>query len=76
MLEFMTACGIDYKSIPQFTTASFYSSHEALLLNYEQAFVKNNSENNISAIMKFKNGVLGSYNSFWSSPMVKTKKSI
>jgi predicted dehydrogenase len=29
---------------------------------------KNNSENNISAIMKFKNGVLGSYNSFWSSP--------
>ena len=46
MLEFMTACGIDYKSIPQFTTASFYTSHEALLLNYEQAFVKNNSENN------------------------------
>jgi len=29
---------------------------------------KNYSENNISAIMKFKNGVLGSYNSFWSSP--------
>jgi 3-deoxy-7-phosphoheptulonate synthase len=46
MLEFMTACGIDYKSIPQFTTASFFTSHEALLLNYEQAFVKHNSENN------------------------------
>lgn len=45
MLSFMNACGIDYKSIPQFTTASFYTSHEALLLNYEQAFVKQNSDN-------------------------------
>jgi 3-deoxy-7-phosphoheptulonate synthase len=45
MLEFMSACGIDYKSIPQFTTANFYTSHEALLLNYEQAFIQQNSDN-------------------------------
>jgi len=45
-LNFMTACGIDYKSLPQFTTASFYTSHEALLLNYEEAFVKQDSQNN------------------------------
>jgi len=45
VLDFMNACGINYKNIPQFTTASFYTSHEALLLNYEQAFVKQNSDN-------------------------------
>jgi len=40
ILSFMKSCGIDYKSMPQFTTASFYTSHEALLLNYEQAFTR------------------------------------
>jgi 3-deoxy-7-phosphoheptulonate synthase len=40
ILSFMQSCGIDYKSMPQFTTASFYTSHEALLLNYEQAFTR------------------------------------
>ncbi len=42
-LTFIKACGLDTASIPQFTTASFFTSHEALLLNYEQAFVKQNS---------------------------------
>jgi 3-deoxy-7-phosphoheptulonate synthase len=40
ILSFMKSCGIDYRSMPQFTTASFYTSHEALLLNYEQAFTR------------------------------------
>ena len=40
ILSFMKSCGIDYKSMPQFTTASFYTSHEALLLNYEEAFTR------------------------------------
>jgi 3-deoxy-7-phosphoheptulonate synthase len=39
-LGFIEACGIDTALVPQFTTASFYTSHEALLLNYEQAFTK------------------------------------
>ncbi len=39
-LEFIKACGIDSALIPQFTTASFYTSHEALLLNYEESFVR------------------------------------
>lgn len=37
-LDFMRTCGLDSKSIPQLTTASFFTSHEALLLNYEEAF--------------------------------------
>lgn len=44
ILAFMKSCGIDYKSMPQFTTASFYTSHEALLLNYEQAFTRFSKE--------------------------------
>ncbi len=39
ILNFMKACGLDTKVVPQLTTASFFTSHEALLLNYEQAFV-------------------------------------
>jgi 3-deoxy-7-phosphoheptulonate synthase len=46
VLNFMSACGIDYKSLPQFTTANFYTSHEALLLNYEEAFVREDTQNN------------------------------
>lgn len=38
ILKFMKACGLDSKAIPQLTTASFFTSHEALLLNYEEAF--------------------------------------
>jgi 3-deoxy-7-phosphoheptulonate synthase len=38
-LGFVEACGIN-KSSTEFSTANFYTSHEALILNYEQAFVK------------------------------------
>ncbi|SDU09786.1 3-deoxy-D-arabinoheptulosonate-7-phosphate synthase [Pseudomonas pohangensis] len=40
-LAFMRACGLD--SAPQLREASFFTAHEALLLNYEQAFVRQDS---------------------------------
>ncbi len=45
ILNFMRACGLDSKTIPQLTTASFFTSHEALLLNYEEAFIRKNKDN-------------------------------
>ncbi|MFM6854410.1 MAG: class II 3-deoxy-7-phosphoheptulonate synthase [Sphingopyxis sp.] len=42
-LDFMAACGLDADSVPQLKTASFYTSHEALLLPYEQAFTRQDS---------------------------------
>ena len=45
ILDFMKACGLDSKSMPQLTTASFFTSHEALLLNYEEAFTRQNKDN-------------------------------
>jgi 3-deoxy-7-phosphoheptulonate synthase len=42
-LEFMAACGIDADSVPQLKTASFFTSHEALLLPYEQALTRQDS---------------------------------
>ncbi len=44
ILNFMRACGLDSKSLPQLTTASFFTSHEALLLNYEEAFTRKNKD--------------------------------
>ncbi len=44
-LRFMKACGLDSSSLPQLTTASFFTSHEALLLNYEEAFTRENKDN-------------------------------
>jgi 3-deoxy-7-phosphoheptulonate synthase len=44
ILSFMHACGLDAKSLPQLTTASFFTSHEALLLNYEEAFTHQNKD--------------------------------
>ena len=44
-MNFMQACGLNSKTIPQLTTASFFTSHEALLLNYEEAFTRKNKEN-------------------------------
>lgn len=44
ILSFMRACGLDSKSLPQLTTASFFTSHEALLLNYEEAFTRKNKD--------------------------------
>ena len=42
-LDFMEACGIDPRTIPQLQGTSFYTSHEALLLPYEQAMTRQDS---------------------------------
>jgi len=42
-LDFMEACGVDIETQPQLKTASFYTSHEALLLPYEQAMTRQDS---------------------------------
>ena len=39
-LEFMAACGITSESVPQLRGTDFYTSHEALLLPYEQAMTR------------------------------------
>jgi 3-deoxy-7-phosphoheptulonate synthase len=39
-LQFMAACGITSASVPQLRGADFYTSHEALLLPYEQAMTR------------------------------------
>ena len=39
-LEFMEACGITPESAPQLRGTDFYTSHEALLLGYEQAMTR------------------------------------
>jgi 3-deoxy-7-phosphoheptulonate synthase len=39
-LNFMQACGLDLESHPELRTTDFYTSHEALLLGYEQAMVR------------------------------------
>jgi len=39
-LDFMKACGIDADSSPQLQQTDFYTSHEALLLGYEQAMTR------------------------------------
>ncbi|MBC2667408.1 3-deoxy-7-phosphoheptulonate synthase class II [Novosphingobium flavum] len=42
-LDFMQACGVDPSSVPQLQGTSFYTSHEALLLPYEQALTRQDS---------------------------------
>ncbi len=42
-LDFMKACGIDAETVPQLKSTSFYTSHEALLLPYEQALTRQDS---------------------------------
>jgi len=42
-LDFMAACGIDPMTVPQLQGTSFYTSHEALLLQYEQALTRRDS---------------------------------
>ncbi|HEX7656766.1 MAG TPA: 3-deoxy-7-phosphoheptulonate synthase class II [Sphingomonas sp.] len=42
-LEFMEACGINADSVPQLSATQFYTSHEALLLPYEQALTREDS---------------------------------
>lgn len=39
-MEFMKSCGVDPETAPQLRTANFYTSHEALLLPYEQALTR------------------------------------
>ena len=42
-LDFMEACGFDPATVPQLQGTSFYTSHEALLLPYEQAMTRQDS---------------------------------
>jgi 3-deoxy-7-phosphoheptulonate synthase len=42
-LDFMRACGIDPESHPEMRTTDFYTSHEALLLGFEQAMTRTDS---------------------------------
>lgn len=39
-MEFMEACGINSNSTPQMASTEFYTSHEGLLLGYEQAMTR------------------------------------
>ncbi|MFO0405698.1 MAG: class II 3-deoxy-7-phosphoheptulonate synthase [Labrys sp. (in: a-proteobacteria)] len=39
-LDFMRACGIDPELHPEMRVTDFYTSHEALLLGYEEAFTR------------------------------------
>ena len=42
-LEFMSACGLTAETVPQLQTVDFYTSHEALLLPYEEALTREDS---------------------------------
>jgi len=39
-LDFMRACGVDADATPQFRSTDFFTSHEGLLLGYEQAMTR------------------------------------
>ena len=42
-LDFMAACGINPDTVPQLSQTIFYTSHEALLLPFEQAMTRQDS---------------------------------
>src|SRR6266568_4339056 len=42
-LGFMQACGLDLESHPELRTTEFYTSHEALLLGFEQSMTREDS---------------------------------
>jgi 3-deoxy-7-phosphoheptulonate synthase len=42
-LDFMEACGVAPETVPQLKSTQFYTSHEALLLPYEQALTRQDS---------------------------------
>lgn len=42
-LSFMAACGVNPETVPQLRATSFYTSHESLLLQYEQALTRQDS---------------------------------
>jgi 3-deoxy-7-phosphoheptulonate synthase len=42
-LRFMTACGVHTESVPNLHEVDFYTSHEALILGYEEALTRQDS---------------------------------
>ncbi|TBW40899.1 3-deoxy-7-phosphoheptulonate synthase class II [Siculibacillus lacustris] len=42
-LDFMAACGLTAETVPQLQSVDFYTSHEALLLPYEEALTREDS---------------------------------
>jgi 3-deoxy-7-phosphoheptulonate synthase len=42
-LDFMAACGLDPETVPQLQGTHFYTSHESLLLPFEQAMTRQDS---------------------------------
>lgn len=42
-LDFMTACGVSNLNAPQLSAVDFFTSHEALLLGYEEALTRTDS---------------------------------
>jgi 3-deoxy-7-phosphoheptulonate synthase len=42
-LRFMASCGIDTEASPQLHTVDFFTSHEALILGYEEALTREDS---------------------------------
>ena len=44
-INFMKACGINKDNIPEFRQVDFFTSHEALLLNYEESLTRIDSTN-------------------------------
>jgi 3-deoxy-7-phosphoheptulonate synthase len=42
-LRFMTACGVTRETTPQLQEVDLYTSHEALILNYEEALTRQDS---------------------------------
>lgn len=42
-LNFMAACGVTSETVPAIKQTEFYTSHEALLLNYEEALTRTDS---------------------------------
>lgn len=42
-VQFMAACGVTSETVPEMRQADFYTSHEALLLNYEEALTRTDS---------------------------------
>jgi 3-deoxy-7-phosphoheptulonate synthase len=45
-MKFMKACGVDNLTAPQLKHTTLYTSHEALLLNYEEAFTREDTITN------------------------------
>ena len=43
-MKFMSACGLNSDIMPQLHQTTLYTSHEALLLNYEEALTRRDSE--------------------------------